>query len=408
MISPGNQIMELSKKTEYEVADIFRLHKDSYLENNVLTPVQSKVMGSILSCRTATLGGHIDECDNCGLIRVSYNSCRDRHCPKCQSMSGEKWIEARKSDLLPLGYFHNVFTLAHELNDLVDGNERIIYDILFKSATETLQEFAKNELGGLLGITAVLHTWSQLLNRHIHLHCIVTGGALSLDASKWISLRYEYLFPVLALSEVFRGKYCDMLEKANNNGELKLFGKTNKLKSKCQFKEFIKEQKEKDWVVFSKEPFGNPENVLRYLGRYTHRVAISNRRILSISCNEVRYSYKDNLDDGKVKEMTISCHEFIKRFLLHVLPSGFMKIRHYGILGGSKKKLKICKKLLAVEKTESENIVKESYEEMLLRLTGEDIRVCPCCGIGKMKRKEVLSPNKASPFKTREQYIKVA
>ncbi len=408
MPSHRNQIIELPKKTEYEVADIFRMYKDSYQETNVLTPLQSKVIGSITACRTAKLGGHIDECDNCGVIRVSYNSCRDRHCPKCQAMSGEKWIEARKSDLLPIGYFHNVFTLAHELNDLVPGNEKIMYDILFKSAIETLQEFAKNELGGVLGITAVLHTWSQLLKRHIHLHCIVTGGALSLEGSNWVSLQYEYLFPVLALSEVFKGKYCDKLENATTKGKLKLFGKTNKLKRQIEFKEFIRKLKEKEWVVFSKEPFGKPEDVLRYLGRYTHRVAISNRRILSITNGEVTYSYKDNLDDGKVKEMKISCHEFIKRFLFHVLPSGFMKIRHYGILGGSKEKLKICKKLLKVVVPDIGGTEKESYEDMLLRLTGEDIKVCPCCLIGKMKRKEVIHPNKASPFEARNRYMQVA
>jgi hypothetical protein len=265
------------------------------------------VLGALQNCRTAALGGHIDYCTDCGVLRNSYNSCRDRHCPKCQGLEKERWIEARKDELLPVAYFHTVFTLPHAINDWVDWNDKLIYELLFASATDTLQAFAARHWNGTLGITAVLHTWGQTMERHIHLHCIVPGGALTFDGEQFKPCPHrDWLFPVKALSKVFRGNYLERLEQAHTTGELKTPPGTH-------FAALRKALREHDWVVYAKPPFGGPQQIIDYLGRYTHRVAISNHRILNLADGTVTFTWKDYKDGAKTKVMTLDANELTAR-----------------------------------------------------------------------------------------------
>lgn len=383
-----------------EVQDIFRAHGEEYRSKHKLPYQTLKVMTAIEACRTAELGGHIDECDECGHIRISYNSCRNRHCPKCQTLAKERWLEDRKEDLLPVGYFHVVFTIPEELNYLALTNQKVIYPILFKAVAETLLELGKDKkyLGAEIGVTTILHTWGQNLMHHPHIHCIVPGGGLSLDGSRWISFKKDFFIPVKVLSRKFRGKFLFYLKKAYYSNNIKFIGDNEELNEKQIFQCFIDRLYLKEWVVYCKPPFKSAEYVLEYLGRYTHRVAISNNRIVSLRNGHVTFKWRDYRDNNKLKYMTVTSEEFIRRFLMHVLPNKFVKIRHYGILSNRNIgiKLKKCKQLTGAILRISP-IPRLSSAELLFKLTGIDLNVCPCCGRGKMVRKGKLQPENYSP-----------
>ena len=290
-------------------------------------------MQAVERCRTAALGGHLEQCDSCGYERPAYNSCRNRHCPKCQSLAKVKWLDKQKSELLPVGYFHLVFTLPHELNGLILTNKKILLSHLFKAVGETLVDFGRTRLGGQIGLITVLHTWDQTLLDHFHLHCLVPAGALSFDQKRWRPARQNFLFPVKALSVVFRGKFLDLLKKAFARNKLLFVGQTASLADPVAFKLLINALRKKPWIVYAKKPFGSPVHVLDYLGRYIHRVALSNDRILSAHNGEVTFSYRDRKNQNRKKTMTLDAHEFIRRFLLHVIPKGFVRVRHFGRFG---------------------------------------------------------------------------
>ena len=377
------------EKAKWEAANIFREYGEEYRLNHPLPPSHLKVIHDIEVCRTAYLGGHIEQCDSCGFERNAYNSCRNRHCPKCQALTKARWLQARKAELLPATYFHNVFTLPHELNPIALCNKRVVFGILFKSVSQTLLQFGKNPkngLGGKLGFIAILHTWDQTLMDHFHLHVVIPGGALSLDGSQWIGGRKNFLFRVEPLSEVFRGKFMHYFEKAFEKGELIFPGNTEPLGTQKGFKDLKKRLWAKDWVVYSKEPFGGPEQVLDYLGRYTHRVAISNHRIVNVENGKVTFQYRDRKDNDTVKVMPVEADEFIRRFLLHVLPDGFMRIRHFGFLANRSKKKDLgrCRELLGLS-PELPQPSKKTTQELMLELTGIDVTRCPFCKNGTMK-----------------------
>ena len=366
-----------------EVADIFRAHAEVYRQKHVLLPDQQKVMRAIESCRTEVLGGHLDVCEKCGHSRPSYNSCRDRHCPKCQSLTQAKWIEERMERLLPVHYFHVVFTLPSSLRPIARRNQRAVYKLLFEAATKTLLTLGEDEkrLGGQLGITAVLHTWTRTLEFHPHLHCIVTGGGLSPDGATWIAARRKYLFPVKVLSRLFRRLFLDGLKRAHQAGKIRFDGgDLNKL---------VDPLYQAEWVVYAKQPFGGPEQVFKYLGRYTHRVGISNQRLISMDERGVCFATKNG------DTITLPPQEFIRRFLLHVLPPGFVKIRHYGLWASSNvpTRLAAARRLLpAVVPTPPAPIDLDfpddalDWHKRLLRLAGIDITRCPRCHEGRMIR----------------------
>lgn len=339
-----------SPQPRLEVADILRAHGPAYRARHPVSPEQAKVMTSLVQCRTAVLGGHVDSCDGCGFVRVSYNSCRDRHCPKCQASERAAWVDARLERLLPVEYFHVVFTLPEQLHPLILKNRRTLYALLFKAASETLLELAADpqRLGAQLGITAVLHTWGQNLLFHPHLHCVVTGGGLSPDGKRWVPTREGYLLPVQVLSRLFRGKFLARLKQLYKSGQLTLTGSVSHLAVPSVFQQLLDRLYRTKWVVYAKPPFGGAPQVYRYLGRYTHRVALSNSRLISMRDGRVRFQYKDYADGQKSKRMTLSAEEFLRRFLLHVLPKGFVRIRHYGLLASPnvQTKLKRCQWLL--------------------------------------------------------------
>jgi len=357
-------------------------------------------MRAIESCRTAALGGHAEACDRCGAVRVTYNSCRNRHCPKCQTLAKERWLQARRAELLPVEYFHVVFTLPHDLNSLAQGNPRVIYNLLFRAALDTLQAFGRDpkHLGGDLGVTALLHTWGQTLSQHLHLHCVVTGGALATDGSRFIAAKPGFLFPVRALSQVFRGKYLDALRHAFDAGGLTFAGQTGPLADAGAFTTFLATLRRRDWVVYSKPPFAGPRQVLEYLSRYTHRVAISNERLLGLERGFVRFRWKDRAHGNRLKVMDLEADEFIRRFLLHVVPDGFVRIRHAGFLANRSRKAKLdhCRSLLGQPPPSTET-TPESIDALMLRLTGVDIRRCPFCHRGQMEVIEILRPPRHRP-----------
>ena len=356
-----------------ELADIFRSHGQSYQRTHRLSASQQKVMRAVSVCRTQELGGHLKQCDTCGFEHPTYNSCRNRHCPKCQSLAKAKWLEKQTSELLPVGYFHLVFALPHEFNRLILAHKKIGLSLLFKAVSETLLEFGQTRLKGTLGIIAVLHTWDQTLKDHFHLHCLVPAGALSSDHSRWIGARPNFLFPVTALSQVFQGKFLALLQQACDKGKIPPANNE------------IKASRQKSWVVYAKKPFGSPQTVLDYLGRYTHRVALSNERILSVQNGQVTLSYRDRKDGNRKTTIPLDAQEFIRRFLLHVLPDGFMRIRHFGFLANRSKKqaLSQCRRLLKIEPALPET-PKESAKDLLLRITGIDLSRCPSCHRGTM------------------------
>jgi len=395
------------EKPAWELADIFRLFGEEYRQNHPLPSQHLKVIHLIEICRTAALGGHIEHCDACGYEVQAYNSCRNRHCPKCQTLVKERWLQDRKAELIPSGYFHVVFTLPHDLNPTLLCNKQIMLNILFASVNETLQAFAHDpqwRLEGQLGFIAVLHTWSQTLMDHFHLHCVIPAGVLQEDKT-WKPGRETFLFKASSLAKEFRNCYSRRLKGAYENGELIFPGKTAPLGTPEGFRQLLVQVENKNWIVYAKRPFAGPEQVLEYLGRYTHRVAISNHRIVSIQDGKITFSYKDRADNGRTKLMTLNADEFIRRFLLHILSEGYMKIRHFGFLANicKKRNLECIHEQLGVPFEDSE-FQKETVQEMMLRLTGEDISLCPRCGKGHLIRTPIHLSHSSLHLLSRERF----
>lgn len=375
----------------WEVSDVFRRFGMSYVAKHGVLSSHLRVMHHIQACRTAALGGHMEACDSCGHERPVYNSCRDRHCPKCQTMTKEKWLAARKAELLPVDYYHKVFTLPHELNALVLANKRVVLGILFRAVAETLLSFGRDErsrLGGKTGFTLVLHTWNQQLLDHFHIHCVIPAGVLTKDGA-WVAAKSDrFLFSVKALAVVFRAKFLAHLRAAYDDGELIFPGALAAVAEPAAFADLLARPGGKKWVVYSKAPFGGPERVLEYLGRYTHRVAISNHRLVDVADETVAFTYRDRADGAKTKTMTVSGHEFVRRFLLHVLPRGFTRIRHYGLLASRSKaeNLVACRAALDAPPPPSPAAAPKDPVERLLALTGIDVLKCKSCAAGRMHR----------------------
>jgi len=336
----------------FEVADIVRTYGAAFRATHPVSHEQARVLRAIAHCRTAALGGHVEQCVSCGTERVCYDSCRNRHCPKCQGSARAKWLAAEQALLLPIPYFHVVFTLPHRLNPLIRVNQRALYALLFQTAAQTLQEFARDpqHLGAEIGITAVLHTWGQTLTEHVHLHCVVTGGGVSLDGTQWRACQRRFLFAVRALGVVFRGKYLAGLERLRSQQRLLFAGESAPLAEDAAWTTLRQQLYAKPWVVYAKPPWGSPEQVLKYLSRYTHRVAIANSRLVFVGNGVVRFRYTDYAAQGTTKIMELPATEFLRRFLLHVVPTGFVRIRHYGLLANRtrQEKLTRARQLLAV------------------------------------------------------------
>jgi hypothetical protein len=334
-----------------EVADIIRAAGDSFREEHGshLAWPHRKVLDAIVRCRTAALGGHRDQCVRCGHQAISYNSCRNRHCPRCQGNARARWLQARSAELLPVPYFHVVFTLPHELSALALGNKRIVYDLLYRASAEALLELARDpkHLGADIGFLGVLHTWGQNLQHHPHVHYVVPAGGLSADGSRWSASSPRFFLPVKALSPLFRGKFCEGLHNLYKDGRLQFHGALTQIADASSFSRFL-EQLNKDWIVYAKPPFGGPDLVLNYLARYTHRVAISNRRLVGFRDGRVSFLWRDYAHGGKQKVMTVSAHEFLRRFLLHVLPAGLVRIRYFGLFANRNRgaALALCRSLL--------------------------------------------------------------
>jgi hypothetical protein len=373
---------DLQTRTSLEVADILRAHAAAYRAQHPVTPEQSQVMQRLAACRTAALGGHVDACAGCGFTRISYNSCRDRHCPKCQAGKRAAWLETRLERLLPTGYFHVVFTLPDVLQPLMLHNQRRLYNLLFQAASATLVTLSADphRLGAQIGVTAILHTWGQQLRFHPHLHCVVTGGGLSRDGQRWVAGRRQYFLPVKVLGKLFRGKFLAALKTLYQAEQLTLTGSVAHLNDPRAFQQLLDTLYGRKWIVYAKRPFGGPAQVFRYLGRYSHRVAISNSRLASMDENQVSFQWKDYADGHKTKVMCLSVGEFLRRFLLHVLPKGFVRIRHYGLLASVNvaTKLARCRQLLGQE-TPPTPLPCKSWIDRVLEWTGQDPMRCPHC-----------------------------
>jgi hypothetical protein len=363
-----------------EVADVFRRHGDAYrrAQDGHLGRVERRVMSAIELCRTAALGGHTETCAQCGLVRCAYNSCRNRHCPKCQGSARAEWLAARQAELLPVPYFHVVFTLPAPVAEIAFQNKQAVYAILLRTVAETLRTIAADpkHLGAEIGLVAVLHTWGQNLHHHPHVHCVVPGGGPSLDGTRWIACRPGFFLPVHVLSRLFRRLFLDALRADFVAGKLGLFGELAALAEPAAFARRLRQLRRVKWVVYAKPPFGGPEQVLAYLGRYTHRVAISNARLVSVSHDQVAFRWKDYRHHGRSKVMTLAADEFIRRFLLHTLPDGFHRIRHYGFLANGHRaaKLALCRRLLDMPPAEP-----PADQGRDTPLPHQPER-CPCCG----------------------------
>ena len=383
-----------------EVADIFHQYGSEYRRSHPMPLYHLRAMRAIEVCRTATLGGHRYEY-SCGHVDISYNSCRNRHCPKCQTLQKEKWIEARCEDLLPVQYFHVVFTIPSELNPLVIMNQRVMYNILFRSVSETLLELSDNprHLGARTGFIGILHTWGQNLMDHPHIHCVVPGGGLSSDGSRWVSCRTGFFIPVRVLSSLFRGKFLDYLKDSFVSGDLIFPSGISHLKDTRSFERFRSQFYHKKWVVYCKPPFDGAEGVLKYLGRYTHRIAISNNRILKVQDGNVSFRWRDYADGDKQKTMTLKADEFIRRFLLHVLPPRYVRIRHFGLLANRRRKdnITLCRELIgSCETVPKEEERPETWQDQLLRICGIDVTMCPVCKKGTIFKAELLLPSRGN------------
>jgi len=364
-----------------ELQDIMRQYGGAYRESHVLSAGESKAIFAIQTCRTAAQGAHVDRCDECGYVHVSYNSCRNRNCPKCQTFAKEEWVDRQKQSLVDRQYFHVVFTVPAGLRPVFFQNQEKMYNLLFKAASQTLLELCADSkyLGAKPGITTILHTWGQNLSFHPHLHCVVTGGGLT-GLGAWKDSRKKFFLPVKVVSRKFRGKFLHFLKQES----LQFFGSVGHLNDEPCLGKFLNELYYTDWVVYCKPPFGNARKVVDYLGRYTHRVAISNNRIISLEDGVVSFSWRDYSDGNKQKTMSLSADEFVRRFMMHVLPAGFRKIRHYGILASRDKvkRMALCMLLTGTRFSATT----ESVMERLVRMLGEDFNLCPSCKSGHLTR----------------------
>jgi len=374
------------KRPPLEVADLVRAAGDRFIEHSRrwITWAHIKVLRAIERCRTAALGGHLDECSRCGHRVISYNSCRNRHCPKCQANARDRWLAARSRELLPTPYVHVVFTLPHELAPLALQNKKVVYGLLFRTSAQTLLEIARDpkHLGAEIGFFSVLHTWNQKLEHHPHVHCVVPAGGLSPDHTRWIKPRYPFFLPVKVLGRVFRGKFVEGLREAFAAGHLGFHGNLAFLAQPKAFSSWLRQLFRQDWVVYSKRPFGGPEHALRYLGSYTHRVAISNHRLISFTNGQVTFRWRDSAHKNKKRRMTLPVEEFLRRFLLHLLPKGLVRIRHFGFLANRRRAtlLQVCFQLLG-EAIETETAPEESkVNPTPVGDPAPGVWTCPNCG----------------------------
>jgi hypothetical protein len=373
------------------LADILREHGQPYLDAHDLSVVQGKAWRAIVACRTQSLGGHVECCDRCGVLRYLYHSCRNRHCPQCQTRAKEAWLAARRQELLPVPYFHLVFTLPHAINGLASCDSRTLYTLLFGAVADTLNAFAANPrwLGGTPSFTLVLHTWKQDLGRHIHIHALIAGGALTAQG-EWKCAKRGFLFPVKALSGVYRGKFMDALDAARKAGSLRY----EAAQSDASWRTLCAALRRHDWVVYAKQPLGGPAQVLEYLGRYTHRVAISNERILGINGNSVRFRVRDSANGNRKKVMRLETGEFIGRFMQHMLPGGFKRIRHYGLLGPAHKAANLAAARTALGAPAPDPVVLESVEVFMRRVACIEWLNCPHCHEGRFHVAQVILPHR--------------
>ena len=367
-----------------------------------MTSAQEAVLSALERCRTPALGGHLYRCDHCGAERIAYNGCRSRHCPSCLGHKSAQWLKDREKDLIPSSYFHVVFTMPAQVAALGLGNKKTLYNILFRAASQTMLQIARDprHLGADIGFLAILHTWTQTLLHHPHVHCVVPGGGLSPERSRWVSCRDSFFLPVRVLSRLFRGKFLEMLDHASQLGKLRFSGSTEQLNDAQEWARFIRQMRHKEWVVYAKPPFGSPEQVLKYLARYTHRVAISNRRILGIHKDRVRFRYQDRKNGNKSRNMELDGTEFLRRFLLHLLPKGFVRIRYFGIFANRvrKKNLATCRALLG---STDGNVPAQIEEEGCHDDSGLDDSkeqdLCPICRLGRMLLVADVSPKTELP-----------
>jgi hypothetical protein len=388
----------------YEVADVFRNYSDAFRKQHGTLPRKhERVIKAMTQCRTEQLGGHLYACDQCGVIAERFNSCRNRHCPKCQNLERARWLEKRQGELLPVPYFHVVFTLPHKLNPLVIRNERALYTLLFRTAADTLAKIAADprHLGAKIGFVAVLHTWGQKLQLHPHIHAIVPGGGIAPDGDRWISGREDFFLPVRVLGALFRGKFLAGVKELVRRHDLTFPDELSPEFSPGAFRAWLDALYATPWVVYAKPPFGGPEEVLRYVARYTHRVAISNNRLLDIDGGRVVFRYKDYADGARKKQTSLEADEFMRRFLMHVLPDRFHRIRSYGLLANRNRRdnLERCRTLLGVQANETADAEaadggkpQETWQEQMRRLTGIDPTRCQVCGKGVLVLVEVLAP----------------
>jgi hypothetical protein len=385
-----------------EVADVFASYGSSYQTAYGTSAVQRQVLGDLAVCRSAALGGHKKQCEQCGHEEISYNSCRNRHCPKCQAACRAQWLEAKAADLLNVPYFHVVFTLPSAVGPLALQNKRVVYGVLFRAVSETLSTIARDpkHLGANIGFLTVLHTWGQNLHHHPHIHCVVPGGGIALDGSHWVTCRENFFLPVRVLSRLFRQKFLAYLSEAFNNGALHFHGRLETLAERRNWCRLLAKLGSSDWVVYAKPPFGGPTQVLKYLARYTHRVAISNRRLVSLENGKVTFRWKDYTQGNRSRTMTLDAAEFIRRFLLHSLPKGFQRIRQYGFLANRvrQEKLSLCRELLS-----DSNEGAMSGDVIAVENMGNDVEprqeatvtdeACPACQKGRMVVVEVIIPD---------------
>lgn len=392
------------ERPKLEVADILRRYGAVYRQQHSLSSTERRVLHALEVCRTAALGGHVEQCDSCQHQRIAYDSCRHRCCPKCQSLARAAWLEQRQAELLDCEYFHVVFTLPEAIASIAYQNKAMVYNLLFATAAETLRTIAADpkHLGAEIGVLAVLHTWGQNLIHHPHLHCVIPGGGLSPDGQHWVACRAGFFLPVRVLSRLFRRRFLERLEQAFDTGQLKFFSSLEPLRERDAFQRYLDPLRAQDWVVYAKPPLAGPSQVLEYLGRYTHRVAISNNRLLDIEDEKVSFRWKDYRDGNRHKTMTVTADEFIRRFLMHVLPLGFQRIRYYGFLANRyrKEKLTRCRELLNMS-TETKALQPleacADYRDRFEALTGVSLHQCPNCRTGRMVTVERLEPRATSP-----------
>lgn len=378
------------------LADVLRRHGPAYLAAHPLSVAKAKVWRAIVSCRTAALGGHVQTCEACGTTRHVFHSCRNRHCPRCQTRAKEAWLAARQREVLPVPYFHLVFTLPHALNGLIGQSPRTLYEMLFGAVSATLTEFAANPrwLGGTAAFSLVLHTWKQDLGRHVHIHALVPGGALKANGG-WVAAKRGFLFPIEALSEVFRGKFVAALKAARQGGKLRAEAPLEE----AAWGALVTRLYDHDWVVYAKQSLGGPEQVLDYLGRYTHRVAVSNERILSMDAHTVRLRVRDSAHGNRKRTLHVPAQTFIERFFLHVLPKGFKRIRHYGLLGPAGKAVKLAQARAALSAPTPDPAVIESVEAFMGRINRIEWLRCTHCAIGRLIPTAPLAPVRVPPLR---------